>query len=337
MKLLRMRSSKLFIPMDKVLVGCTFQAQKFRSDGTITHQGPEFHNTVLDVGLDKLAVHRVGLVGGTGSWNNNASTINVGTGSSVPAQGQSGLDSYLASTSSIYGSSTSGYDIADPIHRWSKSTYEFAIGSCTGNLTEVGLSKEDNTDYFNRQLFRDELGDPVTITVASDEGLRVTCTLYLYGDMQPGDIVSGSFLLNNSDTINYDRELTSDTGWLTTTNTSSLGFLGIDPDDGRMFGIAASTTTFDASGEANADSHTTLAYSAGSFYRDYECVWNPGTFIGDINSILFEAMFPPPYGGVGTRSEHFSAFRLSPAVSVTDVDEVTITFRRAWGRVEESS
>jgi len=333
MRFIKRKRSGLLLPAGKSYIGCTFQAQKFRSGGVITYQGPEFHNIVLDVGLDTLATEDFGLRGTAGSNSNNASTLNVGTGSSTPVIDQSGLDSYLTATQSLYGSTTHGYDTDDPIHRWSKTTYEFAIGTCTGNLTEVGLSSDVNIDYFNRQLFKDAGDNPITITVASDEGLRVTCTLYLYGDMQPGDTIAGSFLLNGSDTIDYSRELTTDTGWLSYPPIDCMGALFRAVEDGCQL----STLGTGFSGGTDADSFNQLSYTDGDFYMDTEYIWSPGAFIGDISSIYFKALFPPPFGGIEVRDQEFSAFRLTPTITVTDTDEVTITMRRAWARVEESS
>lgn len=327
----RHKAKRLFAHIGPQLkVGCYFQAEKYRSDGTITYRGPRFANTILNIGLDNLASYPLGLRGGNGSWSNNASVLNVGTSSTAPAVTQSGLQTYLASTATLYGSTTHGYDLTDPMHRWSEAVYEFSIGSCTGNLTELGLSHDTNSDYFNRQLFRDTVGDPTTITVLSDEGLRVTVTLYLYSDLQNGEQENSSLVISG-DTIATVREVYAGSDsltWLTYDPVDAMAHFGALVEDGVQ--LSASATGY--TGGTDADSYVGVDYVAGNYYKEATFTWNAGTFVGDIASIYYCAMFPPPYGGVGTRDTAFSAFRLTPVVTIADTEAFILTVRRSWGR-----
>ena len=331
MRFIRYKQRRLFVPVpvDKVKVGCYFTAQKFRSDGTITYQGPRFSNLVLDVGLDMLVSRPYGLVGGSGTQNNSCSVCNVGTGTTTPTTDQTGLHTFTAATASRYGGTTHGYSTENPVRRWSSVTYEFAIGFCADNtnLTEVGLSRTTNDEYFNRQLFRDEEDNPTTITVHSDEGLRIFCELFLYGDLQPGATVAGSCTLNETETLNYTREMTTDTTWLTWTYLDSMGALGASRESGYLLSDLATGFTGTV-----ADSRSLEAYQSGDYSRTHTAVWNPGKFAGNLNSILFHAFFPPPWGGIGTRVTEFSAFRLDAPIDILDTEEVTVTFRREWAR-----
>lgn len=320
MHFIRKRKSRLLTMGEHFKVGCTFQAQKFRNDGTITYQGPTFHNLVLDTGLDAMADYAYRLANKEAAGNGVASWINVGEGSATPAVTQTGLSSYLASSGSTYGSISGGYEATSPRHKWQEAVFEFAVGSCVGNLTEVGLSSGENTGYFNRQLFKDEEGSPTTITVLSDEGLRIATKLFLYGDMEPGDTEAGSFLLNGTDTIDFTREMTSNTSWLADSEEGSMARIGYARTD--LAQITSSNTDFSGT---KADSANAVSYSTGSYYRDCEYVWDPATFVGDIASICFQLM---PY----YYANPYSAFRLSPVISITDTDEFRVTLRRSWGR-----
>ena len=326
MHFIRRKKERLFRVQDKVLVNCMFQIQKYRNDGAITYNGPWFNNLILDVGLDALAVDCLGH-----SIGSLCGYVNVGDDNTDPAIGQTGLLSFVAATNTFYGTISEGYSTDDPIHRWSQHTHEFAVGECTGNLTEVSLSKGSNSTHFNRQLFKDEAGDPTTITVLEDEGLRITSRVYVYGDLQPGDTENSSFTLttdSGDETINVTREITSTTDWLEyNAAAGQIAALGYSSD---RYGAAltSSTTSFDVGGGTNPDTTSGLDYTTGDFYKDYEHTWNAGTFVGDIESILM-----PYYPSLSSyQGEDFTAFRLNPAISLAETEEFRVTLRRAWGR-----
>lgn len=324
MRFIRRRKERLFTLQEKNYVACTFQAQKFRSDGTITYQGPVFSNLILNVGLDLLASAPLGF---SGISDSSCRYVNVGEDNTDPATNQSGLLSHAASTDNTHGDVSTGYN-TDPCYKWVERTFEFSIGSCTGNLTEVGLSKVSNDDYFNRQLFRDNNGDPTTITVLEDEGLRITVRLYFYSDIQPGDTVSSSFTLSTDDgdeTIDVTREMTSDTDWLTefAAGDQNIGYLGTHDADKSPY-LSEESDQF--SGGTLPSSLSLLTYSSGDYYRDVEATWNAGKFIGDIASVHFLFFL------TGSSARRFTAFRLNPVISVEDTEEFTMTIRRAWAR-----
>jgi hypothetical protein len=256
--------------------------------------------------------------------------INVGTGSSTPTVGQSGLDSFLASTNSYYSKTRNG-QTTDPAYQSFFVVYEFAIGSCTGNLTELGISVDSNTDYFNRQLFKDASDNPTTITVRDSEGLRITAEIFLYADMQDGDSANGSFSLDG-DTKNYTRQV--NTGIFTRNMSSSdlyhPALLSRNVDLSQCKAIVSNDNILMTNESSNVNSVTRNTYTPGDFYRDFECVWDAGTFIGDINTVGF---------GIGNSHEDliYSTFFLDSPITLDDTQQLTLNFRREWGRLEESS
>lgn len=325
MRFIRRPKERLYTLQEKSFVACTFQVEKFRNDGVITYQGPTFNNLILDVGMDYLGQYFYGThPDGPGSV---ARFVNVGEDNTEPSKSQTGLLSFVAATNSAY-SDDNGYQASGPCYKWYKRVFEFDIGSCTGNLTEVGLSHASNEDYFNRQLFRDDYGDPTTITVLEDEGLRVAVTLYFYPDIDPGETVSGSFLLNDSDTINTTRELTDDDEWIKDCRGVVASFLFT----GKYCRITDSATDF--SGGVQPDVFTESGYSNGDHYWEATCEYNAGTFVGDIASIL---LFMHKSSGIEQSLNYneapFMAFRLDPVISVKDTEKFTMTLRRAWARM----
>jgi len=134
----------------------------------------EQHNLVLDQAYDSLIAQH-GFVG----LNNYAV---VGTGSSAPAATQTGLDfEQVRSNSGVSGQ-------PDEINRPSDGVYqitryrEFSEAQVGGlNLSEWGFSPEAvaGNNLMSRELFRDGSNNPVTITLASDQRLRMIYTTQL--------------------------------------------------------------------------------------------------------------------------------------------------------------
>jgi len=321
------RQHKSYTINQKSLISCYFQVEKFKADGTITYKGPKFHNTILDVGLDLFAnddLYRI------------IRYCNVGSGSSTPVQGQSGLDSFVAS---VEDSEENIYSVShhttntDPLHYGKEETREFSIGTCTGNLTEVGLSKESNSDYFNRQLFRDVSDNPITITVASDEGLRVTFDIKVYTIMERGVSYPGSFDLDgvsqsfnqviNHEVFNeYNDSDYSAVPHRYLSGDSVIGWI----DDGSTTYIASEGSTGTV-----CDTYTPDAYLSGNFYRDTPLIWSPNTYVGDFSRIMIG------YDGSGDKEAVLSTFLLDSAITLLDTEELTINLRRSWGRYDEYS
>ena len=323
MRFIRKRRSRLYtLESPKFRVGCVFQVEKYRSDGTITYKGPLFNNIVLDVGLDSWS--GIELAGFSGLTNQ----LNVGTGSSEPSTGQTGLDSYTAHTNDIIDESMTSDYTTDPVYisLWRK--WEFPIGSCTGNLTELGLSDSGGENYFNRQLFRDEYGNPVTITVLDDEGLRVDGTVFVYAPLLPSEQITGSFLLNESDTINYHLEMAFGEDIAYNTN----GFGGwviswLDRSDWRMrLSISDTYSGYERGQVGSDDRHS---YLTGSFERLVTTTLAPGDFVGDGARLC-----TGHHNEYGTTGDDFLLFyfRLDNVIPVADNEELTIEWKMSWGR-----
>jgi len=302
-------------------VGCFFRAEKYKADGTITYQGPWFSNTVLNVGLDGLRLdYNLAL----SRDDSLIYYLNVGTGTSEPTISQTGLDNFLASTGSNYEGLTENSSVGDeaagdPAWTSLQQTKSFSIGSCTGNLTELGLSRSSNSSYFNRQLFRDELGDPTVIPVQDDEGLRITIKVILYAPMAINETSTGTITIDGT-SVGYTIEQWNG-GWLTDERIAP-GCIGQGSADVYI-------ATADG-GWISPSSRSVNTYSSGDYYREEVAIWDPGTFVGDWKRIRTDMK--------NTRSPSNSSgmlflITLDTAQTVVDTEEVTLTFRRSWGRV----
>lgn len=155
-----------------IQVGCEFKAEVFNKNNEVVFETGTFHNTVLNVGLLQWFSY---------SLDTSTAYINIGNGSSTPVATQTGLDNRLFSTNTLYTAATNEYSfLPSAYYTGRKKVFQFAIGTCTGDFTELGLSRLSNANYFNRQLFKDVNGQDITVRVAADEGLRLTCLLKVY-------------------------------------------------------------------------------------------------------------------------------------------------------------
>jgi len=86
-----------------------------------------FPNLITNIGLDRI--------GTSDDWLNYCQ---VGSGSSAPSFGDTGLDSYVGTNSTSVGS-TYGVSGSSPYYRWYKKIYRFNPGHATGNIAEIGI------------------------------------------------------------------------------------------------------------------------------------------------------------------------------------------------------
>ena len=129
-----------------------------------------FPNLILDAGLERM---------GTGSY---LDVCRVGSGTSLPTVLQTQLDAKIASTNTKQTSLT-GAQATPPYYGWRRTTFRFAAGTATGNLSEVGVGWGNITTdnfLFSRALILDGGGLPTTINVLADEVLDVIYELRLY-------------------------------------------------------------------------------------------------------------------------------------------------------------
>lgn len=158
-------------------------------DGRVT-RGGEQHNLFLDAALDRMALNG-GTWSGPGFGGNGfLDRAVVGTSSVEPDPSDTALGNQVAMSSLTY----TGYSTEEPIGsddgviRMSKGV-EFDFDEANGNLTEWGIVTgivSDTRYLITRELFRDEVDDPVTITKTSDEKLRITYYLdAAYGPTVP--------------------------------------------------------------------------------------------------------------------------------------------------------
>lgn len=297
-------------------VGCVFQLQKFNADGVITYLGPRFHNLVLDAGLDLMVNY-----GPHGQSNGVLNYCNVGTGAGFESVEETGLVNFVASTSAVidtetYYSSGVGYDY--PAWRSWRQVFEFSIGSVGHTVSEIGLSRESNSDYFNRHRIVDPLGHYIGLNILPDEGLRVWTESYLFGSVDIGYEGDISFTFEStSGPVDIEGIWTQFGGWLTE---SGIVPGNISTSDIR---ILKSSSTDPSAGTAA--SSISAPYESGDFKRDVEAKWDAGVLSGDYYSLL-----------VNMTGATYGRFDFDTPITMDhEGTALKITVRRAWGRTLE--
>jgi hypothetical protein len=217
-------------------------------------RGGEQHNLFLDSGLEEFANIANGSAT-TAPWDTIFNKCSVGTSSTDPDVTQTSLVAELATTTTKFGTpawsrpSNGLYRVA--------ITYEFSYGAANGNLTEWGIKTSGNI-LVVRELFRDEFGDPVTVTKTSDFLLRLTYTFEIA--LSPVTATAASFTITNVGVVNGDYM------WVGATAPSGTGSAA----DLAVFGYLAS-------GGVNAGGgNGTVALADGAHSLVYTAINQPG-------------------------------------------------------------
>lgn len=142
-------------------------------------------NIITNSGLD--LIHTSATTGNPAMW------VHVGTGNTTPAITDTSLEALVATVASddrdllgqvIPTTQDAGWPFR---YRW---YYQFPVGTFdTVTLREIGVSPTESSDLFSRTLFADTDGNPIELTVLSDEYLDVTFTLYSYVDLTDSSAV----------------------------------------------------------------------------------------------------------------------------------------------------
>ena len=295
-------------------VNCKFQLEKFLADGTITYRGPEFSNVVLENGLGMMASYAPNSVSYAGiSW------CNLGRSSRIEHFADTGLDEFITSTNNqpedIVTDYATGAGYPYPMWRSWRHVFEFPVGSINDTVSEIGLSRLQNSDYFNRHRIVDEHSLSVRIPVLSFEGLRVWARTSIHSTVDSTERASGSFELETLDgpvTIPYEwRQLE---GWLTSANIVPGRIVASD--------IRLSKTQTSTYNAGTAASSISVTYDADNLLKTVEATWAIDALDGDYTCLLFQNTNAP-----------FSRFDLLSPIQMAALGQrLKLTLTRSWGR-----
>lgn len=242
-----------------------------KKQGEITQDTGWFSNLITDNGMDLLA---------TNTW---FKYLSVGAGSTTPAYTDTALVNRIT-TSGALSSPGSQLDTTNNYVGFAL-TATFATGSAAGTVAEVGIGSASNgTSLFSRALIVDDLGNPTTITVLSDEDLVVVYELWI---KQPTEDfvmeVAGKTCTLRAALINTDA---SADGW--GTYGTFRGYFGVTSG----FSCWASAGNMGALTGAPVDTwrgggSTITAYTPGSWSREVKITWAAAANGGDYKSFCW--------------------------------------------------
>lgn len=268
-----------------------------------------FPNLITDYGMHLLAQ--------VTTWQNSCQ---VGAGNSAPLVTNTVLDARIAGVAQI--SNSTGRNGASPYFSWRRSTYRFAAGQATGNISEVGIGVATTGNLFSRALILDGGGSPTTITVLADEVLDVLYELRYYPNETD---VTGSIVL---DGISYDYILRASN---VTSGDNSLGwsFNNLMQDAGSYlyfqcyYGAIGSITGTPANyiGDAGSPSPVPVAYNNDFIGTSvYKVQLNNGNHASLLKCLGFKL-------GWGRYQLQFN-----PAVPKNVTNVLTLTLSHSWVR-----
>lgn len=320
-----------------------FHVYKLKASTREVVQELHFPNLITDDGLDEIL--QIGIAGGSNLELDGEEVVplarvcGVGTGTTSPSFTDTGLESLVAWTNDFgpnngdtgYGPNNEyGYEII---------SREFSEGEAEGNLTEVGFyssldvfgtpDENELRTLFNRQLFRDENGDPTTITVLSDEILQIQLELRKYipttSDQTTQLTISGSTYNITYRPANVAG--TSLSGYWT--NFSLNGLAGVEDTEYALARELDELVSIDSefNGDECSIDSVRQSYTSGNYYRDIECQWDPddGNFDTGIGSII--------YAGSKGSGDYGWQMKLDPKIPKTDTERLILQFRHSVSRV----
>ncbi|MHB0998531.1 MAG: hypothetical protein ACYC27_04720 [Armatimonadota bacterium] len=303
---------------------------KDAATGEIRKHIPWHKNMILDAGLNRIiCVWDRGLANSLPTYISDTATafnhIAVGTGNTPPASTDTGLQAQLL-RKQITSMDSTGLISTDPNAPYYIVGTTFTETQANGDLKEVGLvSAVTGGTFFNRDLFKDGDGNPVTITKTSNDLLTVKCRITL---KRLSDTFSSYNVTASDGTVHTVKGILTNYGLMRFIDAPSMwsgangptaGINGIDPvpnDNGvkTFLGNTAGTSASWQAGHAGPD---------GGFYRDCAMVIMPSECNGNIAEIC---------AGNSTAVGQ-SRFTFSPALAKTSTKKLTITMRITLSRV----
>ncbi len=285
-----------------------------------------FRNLITNAGLDALAA-------GTGI-SDLINYLAVGTGSSEPSYTDTTLNAEIARTNSTGGFADSDAMVGsgDLVEYWRRiRTRVFTENQANGNLAELGFfSAAQGGTMWNRQLFRDELGNPTAITKTNEDQLRVR---YEYRVYPPWDDLVQEIEVNGvpTEVVNRPLQVTTPSRWGAESGAGGLNNLGVV---GTGAVAAYETGTLPGRGgapsgaAANASSHEVQSYTPGTYYREREARWNPSAANFATGIGLFQSY-------ANTASSPVFGSKVTPKIMKQDTQRLIIMERWTYARKED--
>lgn len=263
-----------------------------------------FNNLILDNGLNLLCTY----------WVVSCFDVcSIGAGTSEPAVTDTSLTNHKFTT---YGNFISQGNVSG-IYRWSTFKYRFNP-NVAGTYTEIGIGTTSN-NLFSKSLIKDSNGNPIAITLLSDEYLDVTYEIRFYINTTESTITN--FNLGKSvHTLNTKAAYIN--------STESIHFSSISGPGNAAFtllnDVVSATNTSGPGGTiSSSTSLITLPYVGNSYERSYRAIF-------DLNNQVNNWPIKSAFINFGC----FGLFQteIIPDIIKTSSEILTIDFKISLGR-----
>jgi hypothetical protein len=250
----------------------------------------DFDNLILDQGLLRLAQ----------SSATSTPYIQLGTGTTAPANDQTALTSYSSSISNNI-SNTNSYVPGPPSYGQVVRQMRGTVGGNTGTFSEIGYGWASVGSLFSRALILDAGGNPTTITVLSDEQLDVFYTFRWYFPLSD---TSGTVTIAGSN-YNWVCRSANITYLYATENFLRYGLFGQRTGTGdRIYSSDATLGSVTGSLSANSFAGSSAVQTAHS---------NPNLYVDTISTFPLTST---PSGGVGALGTFMFSANVATAVGI---------------------
>lgn len=313
-------------------------------DGSIAQAGGDYQNLILDQGMDMPA---------TTYFRDLFTHCAVGTDGTAPAQDDTGLGNEIHRTDNTSEANSSVDDTAKTVtHR---RVFAFEEGDfdsgVDGTYKEVGFAPGSGESLFARTLFKDADGNPVEVSVASDQVLRVTYELVL--SPQPNSETTATVDITGLGTVGYTH-MVQKMAVINDYPTFAYAFVDEYPGNGAnlflepSIGLNDQYTDFvvvpyvwnfyEFNEPTNADLRSDGfhlagpkdpdAYTSGNYYRDVTFVLEPDDYNDEVVSFGVVGVYSTDSAQPSYMAVLDSADRFTKA----DTHQLTLVFRRSWAR-----
>lgn len=245
----------------------------------------------------------------------------VGSGNTPPALGDTALQALVATDTNVI-STTFSAQSAPPYFGSTVTQYNFAAGTATGNLSEVGVGFAA-TSLFSRALILDGGGNPTTITVLANEALFVT---YQLNQFVPTADVTGTVTIAGVN-YNYTLRAADATSAAWAYRNGEAGGISSVPSPAVSNG-AIGAVTGNITGTLSAPSGVVNnAYSNGSFTLSGTATWglSQGNLAGGVTAASVEFGTNSNFGSRGHYQVGFSA-----PIPKDGSHVLTLSFSTSW-------
>lgn len=261
-------------------------------------------NIITDDALDAMA---------SGTSLTSAGNIQVGTGTTPETASDTSLESPGPSEGSASTQTGTTYPTS-PYYAYRRFTYNYDEGAAEGTWTEVGKwsGAVGSSVFTSRSLFKDELGNPTSITVLADEILRIVYEARRYAPETDVEVTVDGYDL----TIRA-ADVDSNNSW------SALARLPNSSTQARLYTGTIGAINARPSGSAyTASTSSTQTYVPGSFESVVDWSWNTSKANDTLQSLVI--------GFVASSTSFQIGF--DPAIVKTSDDVLEITSKMTLGR-----